>query len=217
MSTKPSWLDDEENQNAAKSIAQNPVVQQAAIKQAKAQSPSWATEEYKPPTVPGAEPTKNDKPETPQQGSGAFVCDPEELKEMKKWHNILRCLYIIAAIFLSVIAGVTLAAGTTAVSKIFFCFYILFFCTIMCCFEVALQVFSNSVPIVLLRVLVLQAVTKLIATNFGFLYTFSGRCAFILFLGFMSFSLSLWGKVAMAFLYAVFAFHLYIGILKFPR
>ncbi len=62
----------------------------------------------------------------------------------------------------------------------------------------------------------MQAVAKLIATNFGFLYSLSGRTIFLLFVGFMSFQISLFGKIVMGILYAVGAFHAYV-MWKFPR
>ena len=52
--------------------------------------------------------------------------------------------------------------------------------------------------------------------NFGFLYTFVGRFVFILFVGFMSFSLGLYGQIAMAVLYAALLLHLFI-MYRFPR
>jgi hypothetical protein len=69
----------------------------------------------------------------------------------------------------------------------------------MCCFEVGLNMFST-----------------VLAVNFGFLYTLSGRLIFLLFVGFMSFSLSTFGIAAMAYLYLVGAVH--IGIMVyFPK
>lgn len=56
----------------------------------------------------------------------------------------------------------------------------------------------------------------MIAINFGFLYTTPGRLVFILFVGFMAFSYSLFGQIAMGILYAVFLFHLFVKC-KFPR
>lgn len=44
----------------------------------------------------------------------------------------------------------------------------------------------------------------------------AGRLTFVLFVGFMSFSLGLFGKIAMAILYVVYAFHIYV-YLKFPK
>ncbi len=62
----------------------------------------------------------------------------------------------------------------------------------------------------------IQAIAKIIAVNFGFLYSLSGRVVFLLFVGFMSFQLSLFGKIAMGILYGVGVFHMFI-MWKFPR
>ena len=59
-------------------------------------------------------------------------------------------------------------------------------------------------------------VSRLLAINFGFLYTLSGRWTFLLFVGFMSFSLGNIGIAAMCALYVVGLFHVYI-MWKFPR
>lgn len=56
----------------------------------------------------------------------------------------------------------------------------------------------------------------MIAMNFGFLYTFVGRFLFVIFVGFMSFSLGLNGKIAMGILYGALLLHL-IVMYKFPR
>jgi hypothetical protein len=48
------------------------------------------------------------------------------------------------------------------------------------------------------------------------MYTLTGRVTFILFVGFMVYSLSVLGKVSMGFLYAVGILHIYI-MYKFPR
>jgi hypothetical protein len=59
-------------------------------------------------------------------------------------------------------------------------------------------------------------VSRGIAENFGFMYTLSGRSIFLLFVGFMSYSLSTLGIVAMCVLYAVGLFHGYV-MYRFPR
>lgn len=61
-----------------------------------------------------------------------------------------------------------------------------------------------------------QMVASAIAVNFGFMYSLTGRWLFLLFVGFMSFSLSTLGIVAMCFLYAVGLFHGYL-MYRFPR
>lgn len=224
MASKPSWLDDEENQAAAvstaKTLAANPVAQkvakdpkvQAAVKdafvtaavssvQSDPSAPAWASDTYTPPAVPGAATTSTDRGSiaNPNPNAGKeFECDPELLRDMKRWHLYLRIAYMIAAIILGLAGGLELASSP-GLGQFFFAFYVLFFSLLICCFEVGLD-----------------SISRLIAINFGFLYTVVGKVAFLLFVGFMSFSLGLCGKVAMAYLYAVYCFQLYIYF-KFPR
>ena len=56
----------------------------------------------------------------------------------------------------------------------------------------------------------------MLAINFCFLYTLSGRMFFVLFLGFMSFSLSNYGIAAMVFLILVGLIHAGI-MLYYPK
>jgi Na+-translocating ferredoxin:NAD+ oxidoreductase RnfD subunit len=56
----------------------------------------------------------------------------------------------------------------------------------------------------------------MIAVNFGFMYTLTGRLIFVILLGFMAFLLSVIGKIAMAVLYATMIFQIFI-MYKFPR
>ena len=48
------------------------------------------------------------------------------------------------------------------------------------------------------------------------MYTLTGRFVFCLIVGFQAYSISLIGKCAMGFLYAVMLFHMYL-FYKFPR
>ena len=56
----------------------------------------------------------------------------------------------------------------------------------------------------------------MIAVNFGFLYSRSGRFLFCTIVGFMSYSISFLGKFAMGALYGVMLFHIYL-FYRFPR
>ena len=138
MSAKPSWLDDEDNQaNAAKAataMAKNPVAQkvakdvakdpkvQAAVKDAVVASiaPSWASD-----SAPVAATAVNDVEAQRKQSDSTcrqdseFVMDPEQLKEMQKWHLALRVLYMLSAIFLGVAAVLALLANP-AIGQFFF-------------------------------------------------------------------------------------------------
>jgi Na+-translocating ferredoxin:NAD+ oxidoreductase RnfD subunit len=57
---------------------------------------------------------------------------------------------------------------------------------------------------------------KYIAINFGFLYTMPGRTFFVLFVGFMSYSLGVFGIISMAVLCGVLIMH-YIVRCMHPR
>jgi COPI associated protein len=59
-------------------------------------------------------------------------------------------------------------------------------------------------------------ISSFIAVNFGFMYTLTGRVIFLLFVGFMSYSLSIFGKAAMALLYLVGFIHAII-MCRFPK
>ena len=59
-------------------------------------------------------------------------------------------------------------------------------------------------------------ISSIVAINFGFLYTLTGRVIFILFVGAMSYSLSIFGKVAMGVLFVVLLFHAFI-MCRFPK
>ena len=139
---------------------------------------------------------------------------------MQKAHWAMRILYMTACIIMGAAAGLSLVPSTSSTSgagsasatisqnqgtatnnvgTAFFAVYVLFFCLLMCCFEVGINMFSS-----------------VLAINFGFLYTLSGRLLFVLFVGFMSFSLSTFGIAAMVYLYLVAAVH--VGImLYYPK
>jgi hypothetical protein len=167
MASKPSWLDDEENQTAvAKAVVNNPTAQKVAkdvAKDPKVQSavkdafvsaatsaatnpdpyaPAWASNTYAPPVVPGVpvDATTRESVGNPDPTSGKeFECDPELLRDMKRWHLYLRVAYMISAVLLGLAGGLELAK-TPSIGVFFFCFYVMFFALIICCFEVGLNV-----------------------------------------------------------------------------
>ena len=65
--------------------------------------------------------------------------DPATLARMQFYHRILRVLYMLAAVVMGIAAGLSLVAQTN-ISAAFFAIYVLFFCLLMCCFEVGLHV-----------------------------------------------------------------------------
>lgn len=165
---------------------------------------------------------------TPGRGYSAVdlgVSD-EVHKSMGTHHLVLRILYFTTAVLLGAAAGLYLAnssnSTTTSSSSsstqaqmtqngvstgntqnqiglAFFALYVLFFATMICCFEVGLSVFS-----------------KLVAVNFGFMYNIWSRFIFMLYVGFMSFSFGAFGIAAMCWLYFVGLIHVYVSF-RFPK
>lgn len=170
-----------------KNIAKNQKVQEAVIKEVSSSAaPEWVL-------------TGEQESKFSERGIEAtFVMEEEELKEMGKYHLALRVLYITAATFMGVAAGLSFV-GQTHLGKLFFAVYVIVFCILICCFECALSF-----------------VARLLAVNFGFMYTIYGRLIFISLVCFMSYTLGLLGIVAFAFMAAVMFYHFFI-MWKFPR
>ena len=193
--------------------------------------PSWSKPAQhtpsSPPDVEAARPetttTRPRVPTTTSNGPGnePLDVDQETLNAMSRAHWAVKILYMSACVLMGAAAGLSLAPATSSTSSqastsntsissnqgtatnnvgsIFFACYVLLFCLLMCCFECGLNFFST-----------------VLAINFGFLYTLSGRLVFLLFVGFMSFSLSTFGIAAMAYLYLVGLIHMGI-MLYYPK
>jgi hypothetical protein len=215
----PSWLT-EENVSTAAAVANNPVAKSVALKAASnkdvqqkiqkaaktppppppppSTAPAWATG-----SAPSNKAADEEEGGTSATSAGdskieEFVIEEETLKQMGKYHLALRVLYILAALSMSVAAAFSLN-GQTNLGPIFFAVYVMLFCTLICCFECALS-----------------AVARILAINFGFMYTIYGRLAFILFVCFMSYTLGTWGLVTMCIMLAVMLYHFFV-MYKFPR
>lgn len=195
-------------QKVAKGLAANPAVQNAVKNEVKKEimggssapppppvAPGWASEKSTP-TSPSAK--KDVENQKPTEAVTDYPMEAETLAQMGKYHLFLRLMYIAAAIFMSFAAALSLA-GQSDLGKAFFAIYVMIFCTLICCFEAALS-----------------AIARVLAINFGFLYTMYGRLAFILFICFMSYSLGLLGLIAMCVMLVVMCYHFFI-IYKFPR
>jgi hypothetical protein len=104
-------------------------------------TPAWAVPQQQQPTSPTAAPAA--APATADieaQIDSGEPFDPELAKAMGRLHMIVRICYMIAAIIMGAAAGVNLATGSAAIGAAFFCIYIMFFCLLICCFEVGLTV-----------------------------------------------------------------------------
>ncbi len=141
---------------------------------------------------------------------------------MRQYHLALRLAYVASTVFMAVAAVLCLEDSPDA-GQVFMSGYVFFFAVLICCFEFALNVSISSYSFISISLIissslspVCQSIARLIAVNFGFLYSLTGRVPFLLFVGFMCFSLGTWGIIAMCVLYLVGMFHFYI-MYKFPR
>ena len=97
-------------------------------------------------------------------------------------------------IFVSLLSLLTTNNATTGVLA---CYVVVFSC-LLCCFETHLK-----------------QISKIIAFNFGFLYSAKSRSAFMIFVGTILFSFSLFGKIIGCLMLANAAFNIFI-IAKYP-
>jgi len=105
--------------------------------------------------------------------------------------NLVLGICMIVAAMLSLL---TTASMTTAVLA---CYVVVFAC-LLCCFESGLQV-----------------VLRMIALNFGFMYSAKARSMFMIFVGSILFSFSLFGKIVGCCMLANAAFNIF-AIVKYP-
>lgn len=235
----PSWLTEENIttaasnpvvQNAAVSVASNPAVQKAAINHANKKmneaAPGWASDPepvrasnatqnsqtYVPPVVKGV-PAEDvpawSVPQDVERGNDGgnqggrkramsdFVATDEEIKEIKKYHLILRVCFMCSALMMAISAVLTIQ--NASVSAAFMSMYVFFFAVMIFCFELGLQ-----------------AVLKIVAANFGFMYTFFGRILLAMIICGMLAQLDVWGKVTIALLCASVAFNIFV-VFKVPK
>jgi hypothetical protein len=201
MASKPSWLDDESPDNAP-AVSTTVTKQQQSIDDENA--PDWAknTWEDRPSgPVPDKDPEigkPSPTPDAPSRTTSTAELSPEDVVAMNRYHMYLKIGYMGAALLMAISAGLSLT-GQSDIGKAFFGIYVIFFCAMICCFEVGLSFLM-----------------KYLAVNFGFLYTMPGRTFFVLFLGFMSYSLGVLGIISMGVLVGVLLMH-YIVRCRYPQ
>lgn len=108
-------------------------------------TPAWATASaYTPPhDIENGSNAAQPAPSGP--GPVPLDIDPALLKRMQFYHTILRSAYMSAAILMGTSAGLSLV-NQTNVSAAFFAIYVMFFCLLMCCFEIGLNVSTPFIP-----------------------------------------------------------------------
>jgi hypothetical protein len=92
----------------------------------------------------------------------------------------------------------SLLTTTDATMGVLGCYVVVFSC-LLCCYETHLK-----------------QVSKMIAMNFGFLYSAKSRCIFMMFVGTIMFSLSLFGKLIGLAMLANAGFNVFV-IIKYPE
>ena len=117
-----------------------------------------------------------------------------EIPRLIAYTRVANLSLSIAMIAVSLLSLLTTTSATTGVLA---CYVVVFSC-LLCCFE-----------------LHLKQVTKFIAFNFGFIFNAKGRALFMMFVGTILFSFSLFGKLVGLGMLANSIFNLYI-IFKYP-
>ena len=158
---------------------------------------SWNTQGYAPPNEHGMNPNGL-LPEgqgsglAPQEGGSGS--DAGEIPRIIFYTRMLNLILGIAMIVVSLLSLLTTDNMTTGVLA---CYVVAFAC-LLCCFESGLQV-----------------VLRVIALNFGFMYSAKARSVFMLFVGSILFSFSLFGKIVGFAMLANAGFNIY-AIVKYP-
>lgn len=104
---------------------------------------------------------------------------------------------LLLSIVMIVVSLLSLLTTNSATTGVLACYVVVFSC-LLCCFETHLT-----------------QISKFIALNFGFMYSAKSRAAFMIFLGTILFSFSLFGKIVGCLMLANAAFNIYI-LFKHP-
>lgn len=127
-------------------------------------------------------------------GTTPAEIDPA-IPRMIMYTRIINLALSICMILISSLAILTTQSATTGVLA---CYVVAFSC-LFCCFETHLK-----------------QVSKFIALNFGFMYSAKSRAAFMIFVGTIMFSFSLFGQILGLCMLANAGFNIYI-LFKYPQ
>ena len=108
--------------------------------------------------------------------------------------RVINLVLSVCMILTSLLSLLTTADATTGVLA---CYVVVFSC-LLCCFETHLK-----------------QISKIIAANFGFMYSAKSRCLFMVFVGTILFSFSLFGKIIGLAMLANAGFNMY-AIVMYP-
>lgn len=117
------------------------------------------------------------------------------IPRMITYTRVINLALSLGMILISLLAILTTQSATTGVLA---CYVVVFAC-LLCCFETHLK-----------------QVAKIIALNFGFMYSAKSRAVFMLFIGTIMFSFSLFGKILALCMVANAGFNVFI-LFKYPQ
>jgi len=143
--------------------------------------------------------TKNERAfsEVPLNEPGTTAPGPTD-PSIPRFILYTRVLNLFLSICMITVSLLSLLTTQTATTGVLACYVVVFSC-LLCCFETHLK-----------------QVSKIIALNFGFMYSAKSRSVFMIFLGTILFSFSLFGKLIGVIMLANAAFNIYI-LFKFPQ
>jgi hypothetical protein len=125
--------------------------------------------------------------------NGSIVEDPN----IPRMILITRVANLILSVCMIVAALLSLLTTDNATTGVLACYVVVFSC-LLCCFETHLK-----------------QISKLIAFNFGFLYSAKSRSVFMIFIGTILFSFSLFGKIIGCLMLGNAGFNIYV-LYKYP-
>ena len=134
--------------------------------------PSWLQNDP-PPTLASTQSSSQSSVGGGVEALGQAGVDPE-VPRMILYSRVLNLILSICMIVASLLSLLTTDNATTGVLA---CYVVVFSC-LLCCFETHMKLIS-----------------KMIALNFGFMYSAKSRCVFMVFVGTILFSFSLFGKI----------------------
>lgn len=120
--------------------------------------------------------------------------DPD-VPRMITYTRVINVVLSVCMILISLLSLLTTVSLTTGVLAS----YVVVFSCLLCCFETHLK-----------------QISKFIAFNFGFMYSAKSRSVFMIFVGTILFSFSLFGKIIGACMLANAGFNIYV-LIKYPQ
>eukprot|EP00600_Ochromonadales_sp_CCMP1393_P003425 CAMPEP_0174988304 /NCGR_PEP_ID=MMETSP0004_2-20121128/20051_1 /TAXON_ID=420556 /ORGANISM="Ochromonas sp., Strain CCMP1393" /LENGTH=273 /DNA_ID=CAMNT_0016241505 /DNA_START=1038 /DNA_END=1856 /DNA_ORIENTATION=- len=161
-------------------------------------TPPWLQEPSAAPSPAGDTSMQQQTSATQQpQTAAEAAANDETLKAVPRMILYTRIINLVLSVSMIIVSLLALLTTQSATTGVLACYLVVFAC-LLCCFETHLK-----------------QVSKVIALNFGFMYSARARCVFMCFIGTILFSFSLFGKIIGVCMLVNAAFNAYI-LLKYP-